>query len=247
MSKNFELMQEAGQDQELFRKNGHTSAPARNGRRHNLLIEGIMKEETAKLVQRLFLLPGSQAPRTVVFSAVEHEGGCTSVCARTAEMIMAMGKGTVCVVDANLRAPALHDYFGLENRKGFSDSLVEAGRIRSFAQQVYGGKLWVLTAGTPNTDPAAVLNSSALAARIAELRSEFDYVLIDSPPVNQYGDAVTLAKQSDGALLILQSCSTRREAARKSKELFEAGGTRLLGAVLNKRTYSIPQRLYEKL
>jgi protein-tyrosine kinase len=247
VSKNFELMQEAGQDQELFRKNGNGSTPARNGRRHNLLIEGMMKEETAKLVQRLFLLPGSQAPHAVVFSAVESGGGCTSVCARTAEMIMAMGKGTVCVVDANLRGPALHDYFGLENRKGFSDSLVEAGRIRSFAQQVYGGKLWVLTAGTPNTDPAPVLNSSALAARIAELRSEFDYVLIDSPPVNQYGDAVTLAKQSDGALLILQSSSTRREAARKSKELFEAGGTRLLGAVLNKRTYSIPQRLYEKL
>jgi protein-tyrosine kinase len=246
VSKNFELMQEAAQDQELFR-NGQSVAPARNGHKQNGLTEGITKEETAKLVQRLFLLSGSQAPRTVVFSGVEHGDGCTSVCARTAEMIVAMGKGTVCVVDANLRAPALHQYFGLDNREGFSDSLVQVNQIRSFAQQVYGGKLWVMTGGTANANPAAILNSSALAARIAELRSEFDYVLIDSPPVNQYGDAVTLAKHSDGALLILQSSSTRRAAARRSKEIFEAGGTHLLGAVLNKRTYPIPQALYDKL
>lgn len=239
-------MQKADQDQELFR-NGQDAAPARNGRKRSQMIEGITKEETAKLVQSVFLLPGSEAPRTVVFSGVEHGDGCTSVCAWTAEMIVAMGKGTLCVVDANLRAPALHNYFGLDNRKGFSDSLVEAGPIRSFAQQVCKGKLWVLTGGTPNADPARVLNSCALGARIAELRSEFDYVLIDSPPANQYGDAVTLAKHSDGALLILHSNSTRREAARKSKELFEAAGTRLLGAVLNKRTYPIPQTLYEKL
>ncbi len=80
-----------------------------------------------------------------------------------------------------------------------------------------------------------------------ELRSEFDYVLIDAPPVNLYADAIILGGLADGAILVLESDVTRREAARKAKETLEGAEVRLLGAILNKRTFPIPESIYRKL
>ena len=246
MSKNFELMQKAELDQEIF-LNVHNGNGSHNGHKPGRLIDRITKEETTKLVQRLFLLPGTEAPRMVVFSGVEPGDGCTSICARAAETLVAMGEGPCCVVDANLRSPGVHEYFQIKNRSGLSEALSQTGSLCDFTQQLYGGKLWVMTAGTTSSDPSTLLNSVALPVRLAELRKEFTYVLIDAPPVNLFSDAANLAKQSDGALLVLNSNSTRKEAARNSKELFEGAGVRVLGAVLNRRTFPIPQGLYAKL
>jgi Mrp family chromosome partitioning ATPase len=246
VSKNFELMQKAEQDQEIFLdvKNGNG---AHNGSHPARPLDRITKEETAKLVQRLFLLPGAAAPRVVVFSGIERGDGCTSICARAAETLMAMTEGSICVVDANLRHPGIHEYFQMKNRSGFSEALTNTGPIREFAQAMYGGKLLVITAGSQDGEPSALLSSPALVSRIAELRREFAYVLIDTPPANLYGDASTVGKQSDGTILVLNSNNTRRETARRSKLVFEGAGVPVLGGVLNRRTFPIPQPLYDRL
>jgi Mrp family chromosome partitioning ATPase len=155
--------------------------------------------------------------------------------------------GTVCVVDANFRSPALHQYFNLENRVGLADAIVQAGPIRSFAQRVEGTNLWVLPSGSAKASGNALLSSDALQARMVELRSEFDHVLIDSAPLNGYADAGVLGRISDGLLLVLQSNATRREAARNVIEGLKSSNVRLLGAVLNRRTFPIPQNLYNRL
>ena len=80
-----------------------------------------------------------------------------------------------------------------------------------------------------------------------ELVGKFDRVLINAPPASLYADAALLGKLVDGVILVLKSSSTRREAARKVKESFDAASVRLMGAVLNERTFPIPERLYRKL
>jgi Mrp family chromosome partitioning ATPase len=117
--------------------------------------------------------------------------------------------------------------------------------MRTFAQQIAGSNLWVLPSGSPES--AGAISSEGLRSRMADLRNEFDYVLIDAPPANLYADAISLGRLSDGIILVLQSNTTRREAALKAKESFEAANVRLLGAVLNKRTFPIPQNLYDRL
>lgn len=105
----------------------------------------------------------------------------------------------------------------------------------------------MMTAGSRASNIHALIGSEALRTRIAELRSEFDDVLIDSPPVNMYADACGLGKLADGMILVLQSNATRREAARKAKETIESAHVRLLGAVLNKRRFPIPDALYGRV
>ena len=79
---------------------------------------------------------------------------------------------------------------------------------------------------------------------MAELKAAFDFTLIDGPPVNRYADTLLLGKMADGVALVVQANSTRREAAKKAKENLEFANVRVLGTVLNKRLFSIPEFLY---
>ena len=91
------------------------------------------------------------------------------------------------------------------------------------------------------------LSSPWLRERLAELRLEFDYTLIQAPPAGLYSEAALLGQLSDGMILVLQANSTRRAAAKKVKQMLLATNVALLGAVLSERTFPIPQNLYKKL
>jgi len=150
-------------------------------------------------------------------------------------------------VDANLRSPSLPELFGVTNHFGLTDALNRKGSIRDFTKVVGSENLRLLTCGSLATGSRGLLNSEAMKARVAELRSEFDYVLIDSPPLNTYSDGVAVGQLADGLVLVLEANSTRREAATQVTENLRVAQIRILGAVLNKRTFPIPGFLYDRL
>ena len=82
---------------------------------------------------------------------------------------------------------------------------------------------------------------------MTELRSEFDYVLIDTPAISSSNDATVLGAVTDGLVLVLKANSSRRESARGAMHDLRAAKVRVLGAVLNQRTFPIPQSIYDKL
>ena len=137
--------------------------------------------------------------------------------------------------------------FGTTNHYGLTDALLQEGPIRSFTKPLRGDNLWLLSSGSLAPDSAKLLNSDRLKARFAELRKEFDFILIDAPPLTRYADAVAFGQMTDGFVLILEANVTRREAAVKVSENLRASGIQVLGAVLNKRTFPIPESLYHKL
>lgn len=246
MSRHFELLQQAEKSRELFAMLGTRPAPP-NGKRGHLDLEALTREERIKLVQRVFLLPGADAPHVVVFSGVEAGDGSSWICARVGETLASQVQGAVCVVDANLRTPSLHRYFGTENIGGLTDAIAQSQPVRDFARQMPGGHLWILTSGSQSSNPGAVLTSERFRSLLDELRAEFKFVVIDAPSVNLYADAILLGKLTDGVVLVVQANSTRRETARTAKESLESAKVKLLGAVLNKRTFPIPEALYRKI
>jgi capsular exopolysaccharide synthesis family protein len=245
MSRNFELLQQIEKEHEVFPA-ATRPAISGNGRKPGLDLDAISLEERVKLVQRLFLLPGSEAPRLVVFCGVESGDGSSWVCTRASETLASQVKASVCVVDANLRTPFLHQHFRTDNLLGLADAVYQSGPVRKFAHQLNGANLWLITCGSKTTDSHSLLASEGLRSRLAELRAEFDYVLVDGPPVNLYADTALLGKLVDGVVLVVQANSTHREAARKAKESLDSANVRLLGVVLNKRTFPIPEFLYRK-
>lgn len=206
-------------------------------------MSGTVRDEISKLVQNLFL--GQQGSRRVVFSGIEPGCGATFTCAHAADWL-AQTRGTVCVVDCNLRSPGLHEQFGKENHHGLSDALMGAGPIREFVHRI-SRNLWLLSCGSSAEAAQNLMSSERMRSRMSELRGTFDYVLIDAAPLNASNDAIVLGGQSDGVVLMLKANSSRREAARKAVQELQAANVRTLGAVLNQRTFPIPEKIYRAL
>jgi len=219
--------------------------PVTGSNGHRSVLPVAAGEEVLRLVQQVFRTSPEQ-PRVVVFSSVAPGDGCTWVCINSALTLASQNPGSLCIVDANLRSPSLHKEFGIDNREGLSNALNQSGSIRNYVQQIAGSNLWVLPAGSAgNLQPQMIFET--LRVRLAELRAEFETVLIDAPPASLFSDAVQLGRLSDGVILVLQGNTTRRESALSVKESFDSANVRLLGAVLNKRTFPIPQKLYNRL
>jgi Mrp family chromosome partitioning ATPase len=169
------------------------------------------------------------------------------VCARVAEVLAGQVSGSVCLVDANLRNPGLNPQFGAENVYGLTDALRKREPIRSFAQPLSSPRLWLVSAGSPAEDGQSLLSSDRMRLRMTELRTEFDYVLIDTPAISSSNDSTVLGAATDGLVLVLKANSSRRESARGTIHDLRAAKVRVLGAVLNQRTFPIPQSIYDKL
>jgi len=259
MSKNFELMQQAASERQfqsappqpdvpLMAGNGsHFGHVNGYGKSNGLDLDRFAREETLKLVQRVFLLQSSAVPKVVMFAGVDPGNGCSRICAQTAEVLATNITGTVCVVEANLRTPSLPEYFGVTNHRGLTDSLLQDGPVRSFAKQVRRENLWLMSCGALATDSANLLRTEKLNSRLNELRQQFDFIVIDVPALNQYADAAAVAKVCDGIIMVLEANSTRREAARKMMENLQMTNTPILGVVLNKRIFPVPESLYRRL
>jgi len=185
MSRNFELLQRIGREQALY-----TTSPVAEPEPFQeqpvvfsgpvaspLAISASELEEFTKLVQRLFIMPGNDSPRSVVFAATEQGNGCSWVCARVADVLASQVSGSVCLVDANLRRPGLHEQFSAENNFGLSDALIKPDPVRSFARTVGRANLWMVSCGSNVAEGQNLLSTDRMRLRMSELRAEFDYVL----------------------------------------------------------------------
>jgi succinoglycan biosynthesis transport protein ExoP len=247
MSRSADVLQGAGGGETLARD---LNPPGRHGNDvfvgPNVVV--IARDEAMKLTERLFLSTGTEkAPQAVIFSSVDPGEESSRICALVGEALAARVSGSVCLVDANLYSPSLHRQFDVENCGGLGEMIGTKGAVRGFARQLPAGNLWLVTRGKLHAEPHTLLASIGIRERLAELRNEFDYVLIEASAVSINGTATWLGPLADGVVLIVEANSTRREVARKAKESLERAGVRLLGAVLNNRTFPIPDVIYRSI
>jgi len=258
MSRNFELLQKAAEEErerQRMEPSVATStasttawnAPAEGTVENAILpqaLSGLSREELNKLTQRLFQPDGA---RVVVFTGVEHGAGCTWLAAQVAQTLATQGRTSVCVVDANFRSPALHEVFALNNQQGLADAVLDGGRTQDYLRNTAHPNLWVLTNGTPEKASQAIGSTQHLLENIRQLRAQFEYVVIDTAPMNLYHDALTLGSGADGVALILKANSSRREIAQKMLQEAKSANVRVLGAVLNQRQFPVPESVYRRL
>lgn len=170
--------------------------------------------------------------KAILFTSGEAGEGKTTVLSNLAVSFVQDGK-KVAVVDCNLRTPALHTVFGVENSIGLADCLSgqkEPGKI-----SVYGNlaNLTIVTAGHSNVSAPDLLGNSLMSELLADLKATHDLVLLDAPPAVEYSDARVLAPFSDGVVIIARYGKSKRETLRKVKSLMEQAGTPILGIAIN--------------
>lgn len=206
------------------------------------------REEVIRLVQQLFLRTDGEPQRLVIFAGISQGNGCSEIATAVAETLALDLRRRVCLVDGNLRSPSLTARFDLGlHAAGLADALLHPAEACELASPVCDSNLRVLGAGRLIPGVSELLNSSALPAVWGELRRGFDCVVVDTPPLTPYSDALLLAQGCDGLVLVIEAGVTRREAASNAMHQLHAAGITVLGAVLNKRTYPIPEGIYRRL
>jgi receptor protein-tyrosine kinase len=200
-------------------------------------------EEMLRLIQRIFLSANGSAPRQVVLCGVDEENGSSSVCAMAGRTLAANSSRPVCLVDANVRSPRLSRMFGVDGTTPVSGP---SAPLRDQCVKI-GSNLWLAGPNILADNCRVLLPPVQLKERLAQLRDEFEYMLIDAPGTSVCGDAQLLGLVADAAILVIEANSTRRLTARKAKESLDAAGVRLLGTVLHDRSFAIPDWLYRNL
>lgn len=247
MSRHFELMQQM-EKEPLFDAGPEARASfLLEDSRTGQASKNRAGEEALRLVQQIFHLQAKEPPRVVVFAGIDHGNGCSRICAAVAETLAQHDRGRVCLVEANFRSPALPEMFGVANHFGLTEALMREGSVDKFAKPMGNANLWLLSSGTLAADSPSLLNSHLLRGRIDELRKQFDFVIVDAPPLSRYSDGVVLGQHADGLVLVIGADTTKRESATAVAESLRSANIAILAAVLNKRTFPIPEKIYSLL
>jgi capsular exopolysaccharide synthesis family protein len=166
---------------------------------------------------------------TLLLAAVDSTPDKSSAVANLA-VVMAQAGDRVVLVDGDLRRPQQHEIFGLPNQQGLSTWLQSGGDPPLQHTAVDG--LQILVSGPVAGNPVAMLSTKRLGERLATLRQQADYVLVDAPPVLAVTDAALWASQVDGVVLLVNAGATKRDEAQRAKTVLEGVQAKLLGAVL---------------
>jgi capsular exopolysaccharide synthesis family protein len=168
----------------------------------------------------------------VVTSSVPGEGKSTST-ANLAITLAAAGS-TVALVEGDLRRPRVADYMGVEGAVGITNVLIGQATLDDVLQPWGNGRLQVLACGPVPPNPSELLGSQPMDDLLRSLEKQFDYVIIDSPPLLPVTDAAVVSRLAGGAVIVAGSGKVNREQLRRSLEILDAVDVRLLGILINR-------------
>jgi capsular exopolysaccharide synthesis family protein len=153
----------------------------------------------------------------------------------------------ILLIDAQWRNPSLHNFLGMPLERGLGELLSDEILPRDAIRSIAASGLKLITTGRKSWNPLAPINIEKLKSLLNELKPYFKFVVLDLPPVIRFAEAVTLSKQCDGLILVVRANQTRWEIVAEAKRLLERSGVNILGAVLNRRKFYVPEVVYRKL
>jgi len=201
----------------------------------------MLSEAYRRIMHELALLPGEDAKVVLVTSAVPGEG--TSTVARQLAAALAEGRrGRVLLIDANENPQSRR-----ESPPEPVAALLSAGSEDdpSFVQTSDGFS--VLPYHRESRESYSLHRSSVLAKSRRTLAKRFDWTVIDGRPVTQHTETAALSSHADATVLVLRAESTRSQVAGRALDILQGAGAHVVGAILNKRRYHIPNALYRRL
>jgi capsular exopolysaccharide synthesis family protein len=189
-------------------------------------------EDYRQLRNNLQFLNIDEPPRVImVSSAIPSEGKTTLVI--NLALALAHAGQRVVIVEADVRRPKVTKYLGLVGGVGLTNVLAGTAELDDVLQPYGVDALMVLAGGPMPPNPGELLASSHMQALLDKLRGQYDYVLVDAPPLLPVADASGLAPHVDGVLLSVRYGSTRKEQLRQAVVTVQRGGGKTLGLILN--------------
>jgi capsular exopolysaccharide synthesis family protein len=195
------------------------------------------EDDYQKLRASLVSIPVPSGLRTVLLVSPRHGEGTTTVAVGLATALAKEREARVLLIEANLRSPSFKAVLPLTSEVGVLDFAAGRATPEALATRLEPLNLSVIAAGA-GTRPDT--NIEIFEVLVGRLQSQFDFIVIDGPPVNSYADASVLATKVDGVMLVVEADRTPVGEAEAAKRQLDRVGARILGVVLNRRRSYIP-------
>ena len=193
--------------------------------------DGLLVEQYRHLAAALHKAQSQSGYRSVMVTSAVQSEGKTLTASNLALTLSHSYQRRVLLIDADLRRPRLQQMFRLPDGPGLTDSLTLPRGGKLPIHQV-SPNLWVLTAGRPTAEPMSTLVSPSMKQLLDDAKDEFDWIIVDTPPIAILPDANVLAAMIDTALLVVSAPSTPYPMVQRAAKAI--GATRILGVVLNR-------------
>jgi capsular exopolysaccharide synthesis family protein len=189
--------------------------------------------EAYRSLRTSILLSANPVPKMLLVTSALPSEGKTTITVNLGATLASLGSKVV-IVDCDMRKPCCHRSTGVENKPGFVQCLTGHVELADAILQVPGvPNLSVIPCGPLPPNPAEVLSSPVTAELLHKLRSQFEYVLVDSPPLLSVSDSRILSTLTDAVVLVTRAYSTPYDVVRRARGLLYAAGARVLGVALN--------------
>ncbi|MDX2169340.1 MAG: CpsD/CapB family tyrosine-protein kinase [Deltaproteobacteria bacterium] len=244
MSKIYDALKRAERERENARErgretNGHSAeAPLARGDGQPQAT-GQEEDDYRRLRASLLFAPAYSDVRTIAVTGTRHGEGATRVAIGLARALAGEGDTQVLLVEGNLRTPSFTQVLPIGKTPGLAEFLAGEASAASLIAPLREWNLSVITAGLR----PGVIDCEAMAGAVSQVMDQFDFVIMDLPPVNRYADASILAPKVDGVILVVEADRTPVVDAESAKKSLDRVGARIFGVVLNRRRSYVPATL----
>ncbi|MCK4791539.1 MAG: hypothetical protein KAV87_47850, partial [Desulfobacteraceae bacterium] len=189
----------------------------------------------------------SKAPYVLAIIGCRRGEGVSTVAANISAMLAQGGGGRVLLVDTNIRCPSAHQIFQTRLEPGLANIPTADHDYGDIIVSERFKNLHILAAGMPNGSPPGILRPAQFAKLIKSMKKDYRHVVLDMPAMKEARSTARLASLCDGVVLVIEAERLRWEVLLDAKAQLLKWNANMLGAVLNKRRFPIPEWLYRML
>jgi capsular exopolysaccharide synthesis family protein len=206
------------------------------------------RKEISNLAQKITLEARNNDFKIFHFASSHKGEGTSSAVVKLAKFMMDQKSfRDVLLIDANLQHPILHLLFNVPPAPGLGDVLIKEVEYRKAIYRLGPSNIYLMPCGTPLVSNSSAFLQKKFSNFIAMVRNQYQYILIDSPPLLEAADAVALAVSSDTTFLVVEAHTTQWEVAEKTKNYLQTYDCDISGVILNRVMNTIPGWLYKRL
>ncbi len=229
----------------------------------SLALPNDLMAEAETVLDNMLARYGNELPRVIGITSARGQEGASTLVLAIAQIFAQRehvpsardsdsshpgeaGKSGAVLLDAHINAPSVHKAFGTDLSPGLSDIVRGIFPVHSVTRATATTGLSVVTAGTVDHTRTAAYDMNTVKKTLARLQETHGQVFVDLPPILDSVHAQNLSKLCGGIILVIRAAYTRVETIAHAVQIIRECNVNLLGSVLNRRTYPIPERLYLK-
>ncbi len=169
--------------------------------------------------------------KVIVITSAQAQEGKTSVSVNLASSLTQINNKVV-LVDCDMRRPSIHKKFSIANEDGLAEILIKKKQLKDVVRN-HNDKLSIITAGNKSPNPAEILADPQMEKLIEDMKREYDYIILDTPPIGTFADAQILAGKVDGVLLVVRANKTKRNLVLSAVNAVKKVNGKVIGTVIN--------------